>query len=125
MQFFYKMFLGFIVIMIIVFGGLFVLRAMDNGWVDEEYPVLTESMEEEVKSGAQPWLFNREEVVKKYLSEKFPQKEGKILREKDLDHQFLYAVDVEGMVLKIRLQKRKIENLELPIWVIVQIQQDI
>lgn len=125
MQFFYKMFLGFIVILIIVFGGIFVLRALDNGWVDEEYPVLTEEFIAELKEGHNTWLFDREQVILTYTSQKFPQKKVKILREKDLDHQYLYAVDIEGMGLKIRLQKRKLDNMELPVWVVAQIQQDV
>ncbi len=125
MQFFYKMFLGFIVILFIVFGSLFVLRAMDNGWVDEDFPSITEKVIAELEQGHYTWLFDREDVLRTYLSEKFPQKEVKILREKDLGHQFLYAVDVEGVSLKVRLQKRKMENIPTPIWVVKQIQQEL
>lgn len=125
MQFFYKIFLGFIVILFIVFGALVVVRGLDNGWVDEEYPVLTDQLIAGLKEGDNTWLFDREQVVLTYASNKFPQKKAKILREKDLDHQYLYAVDIEGMILKIRLQKRKLDNMDLSIWVVAQIQQDV
>lgn len=125
MQFFYKMFLGFIVILFIVFGSLFVLHGMNNKWVDEDFPILTEEVITQLEQGHYTWLFDREDVVRTYLSEKFPQKEVKILREKDLNQQFLYAVDIEGMNLKLRLQKRNMENIPTPIWVVKQIQQDI
>ncbi len=125
MQFFYKMFLGFIVILFIVFGSLFVLRTMNNDWVDEEYPILTEDVVVSLERGEDTWLFDREQVLLKYLSEKFPQKEVKILREKDLDYQFLYAVDIEGLSLKLRLQKRKLENISMPVWTVKQIQQEL
>lgn len=125
MQFFYKIFLGFIVILFIVFGSLVILRSVNSDWVDEEYPVLTEDVVASLERGEDSWMFDREQVLFNYLSEKFPQKEAKILREKDLDHQFLYAVDIEGFSFKLRLQKRKLENISMPVWTVKQIQQEL